>query len=190
MSDAKVKEYISDAHSNNIFLPSRTIFLVGDIDEGKHLEVLKNLHILDQYEGNVTIYINSEGGEVASGFAIYDAIKAMKCYVRGIVNGQASSIASVILQACDSRLITPNSFVMIHEGNDGTINATRTIQKQWAEFDQHNHNKCVDIYLSKIKEKRKRFSKNDLETMLKTDTILKPEEAVKLGLVDEIINVI
>ena len=184
-----IKENLDLLHSSNIYLPTRTIFLTGEINETTYEETIKNLHALDTEPETVTIYLNSEGGEVDSGFALYNAIKAMKSLVRCIVWGQASSIASIILQACDERILLPNTYVMIHAGKDGTMDAPRDIQKQWAKFSDVQMKWMEDIYLEKIKTKRS-CSRKRLQEMLKTDTILTSEQAVKLGLADMIKGVI
>lgn len=184
-----IKENLDLLHSSNIYLPTRTIFLTGEINEGTYEETIKNLHALDTEPETVTIYLNSGGGEVDAGFAIYSAIKAMKSLVRCVVWGQASSMASVILQGCDERILLPHSYVMIHEGSDATLNAPRDIQKQWAKFSDLQMKQVEDIYLEKIKSKRS-FSRKRLQEMLKTDTILTAQEAVKLGLADMIKDVI
>ncbi len=184
-----IKENLDLLHSSNVYLPTRTIFLTGEINENTYEGTVKNLHALDTEPETVTIYLNSEGGEVDAGFAIYSAIKAMKSMVRCVVWGQASSMASVILQACDERILLPHSFVMIHEGSDATLSAPRDVQKQWAKFSDFQMKQVEDIYLEKIKD-RKRFSRKKLQQLLKTDTILTAEQAVKLGLADIIKDVI
>lgn len=185
-----IKENLDLAHSSNIYLPTRTLFITGEITEATYQETIINLHALDTDPQAVHIYINSEGGDFNSGMAIYNAIKAMKSLVRGFVFGEASSIASIILQACDERIIVPHGYIMIHAGSDGAITAPRHVQQAWRNFEDHQAKLMEDIYLEKIKHKKPRYSRKQLQSLLKTDTILKSKEALELGLVDLVKDVI
>lgn len=187
---SKLKDLLELAHDWDIYLPTRTIFLTGEIDESTYELMVKNLHALDTEPETVTIYVNSEGGDFDAGMAIYSAIKGMKSFVRCIIWGQASSIASVIAQACDERIIVPMGVMMIHSGSDGHVDSTREVQQKWREYNDVQAKQMEDIYLDKIKNKYQRFSRKRLQEMLKTDTILSAEEAVKLGLVDFVKEVI
>lgn len=189
---SKIKDHIDTLHSTDVYLPTRTIFLTGDISEKTYESTIKNLHALDNDGADtVTIYINSDGGNVMEGMAIYDAIKAMKCMVRGIVWGQASSIASVIFLACDERIMTPHSAIMIHDGSGTTMpSSPKQTQRNWLKHDDYMDEKVCKIYLDKIKAVKPRFSKNKLQELLSHDTILSAKEAVKLGLADRIEEVI
>lgn len=184
----KTKEYLGDFHSNNIYIPSRTIMLTDEIDIDTYSEVIKNLHALDQTEGTVTIYLNSGGGSVVDGLAIYDAIKAMKNYVRIIVLGEACSAASFILQAADERIMCPSAHIMVHWGDESLGPDNPQSVKRWAERNQKLADTMVDIYLTKIKEKKPRFTKKKLHDMLNFDTILDSKEAVELGLADKALD--
>lgn len=187
---SKVKDDLELAHSCDIYLPTRTIFLTGEVDQSMYEAMIKNLHVLDTSSGTVTIYFNSEGGEVTHGLGIYNAIVGMKNHVRGIVWGSAESIASVILQGCDERIMLPHTYIMVHDGSDGHIEAPRHVQKKWQEFEDYQMKLIEDIYLEKIKTQYKRFSRKRLQDLLKTDTILLPDQAIKLGLVDFVQEVV
>ena len=185
---SSLKEAISLCHDNDIYLPTRTIFLTGEVSDSMHDTALKNLHALDNMSTNKTIniYINSEGGSLDACMAIYDAIRGCKNFVRGVVNGQASSSASLILQACDTRLITPSSYMLIHLGTesypeDHPLNIKRQIEKS-----DRDEKWAVDVYLRQIKKKHPRYTKTKLDKLLQFDSILNSKEALELGLVDEI----
>lgn len=181
-------EAISLSHSSDIYLPTRSIFLLGDIDEDMHEKILKNLHVLDNMNSGKTInlFINSGGGCIDSGIAIFDAIKSCKNYVRGIVNGQASSAASVILQACDTREMTPNSIMLVHVGTESySTDHPENIRRHVKRSDEVEK-WCRSIYMTKIKAKKPRFTYKQLDSLLKFDTIVSSKECLDLGLVDEI----
>jgi len=172
-------------HDEEIYVPSRSITIFGDIDLEQFNRVFKNLHILDATEGTITIYINSDGGDLEQAMAIFDAITNCKNYVRMIVFGSASSAASIILQAADERLLSPNSYVMIHAGEEGTEGHPE-IKKRWDAKCLRDNQWMEDLYLEKIRNKKPKFQRNKLTEMLKFDTILEAKEAVELGLADGI----
>ena len=187
MSDS-LKDHLEMFHEHDIYLPTRTITLMGEVNNNMHETLLKNLHALDQLKtpGTINLYINSDGGSVDSCMAIYDAISGCNNFVRGVVNGEASSSASIILQACDTRIITPNSCVMIHIGTeayaeDHVLNIKRYIKRNLEVEKWFNK-----VYMEKIKIKHPRFTQIKLDKLLEFDTILSATECLDLGLVDEI----
>lgn len=177
----------------NICLDTRTITFFSEINEETAEKFIKGLHILDNHKsGTVTIKLSSEGGCVISGFAMYDAIRAMKNHVRVIVYGECSSMATVVLQAADERILTPNSFLMLHWGSQ-TISGHPKSNENWLKLYKELDRKCNEIYLEKInnrqKEKKKKQLKiEELEKMLDFDTVLLPKKVVQLGLADSILE--
>lgn len=152
------------------------------------IQTVKKIHFLDNYkQGPITIFINSPGGCVTSGFAIYDAIRACKNYVRGYVYGTASSMGSIILQACDERIISEHSFVMIH---DGTIeypqDSYENIELHQKETKRINE-LCYDIYMEKIREAQPKFRKQDLKRYMKNDMFFYGQKAIDFGLADRLV---
>ncbi len=95
----------------------RKIFLFGDIDTDMLYSVTQQLMTLSQEEGLIKVYINSLGGEVNAGLAIYDQLQAMKVPVNIYCVGMAASMAAVLLAGGQKghRFILPHSKVMIHE---------------------------------------------------------------------------
>jgi len=183
---SKIRDDIEHLHQYGIYIPTKTILITGEVNEEMYERVMSNLHILDSTTGEITIKLKSEGGDVVDGRAIYDAIKNCKNAVRCIVYGECSSAASFILQAADTRIMTNNSFLMLHVGEEGhTINHPRNIER-WHEFYRYLETWSEDVYLARIKEKKKRFTRNQLKSMLQWDKIIKPKEALELGLIDSI----
>lgn len=190
MSFEKTKESTGYFHENNLYLPTNTMAIFGEITDESAKQAIFNLHILDNYSPNndtVTVFLSSEGGDVSHGLAIFDAIRAMKKYVRIVCWGEVASMATVILQAGDERCMTPNSYMMVHFGEESTTGDPIS-KKNWDTFLEHQKIKMMDIYLEKIKIKKPRFTKDKLTEMLRHDTILKPDEALTLGLIDKVIN--
>lgn len=130
----------------------------------------------------ICIHINSIGGYWSHSMAIYDAIKLCKCYTYGIVWGNACSMGSVILQACKTRIITPNCVLMIHDTSD------ETTQKSWVEYNKKTQNILYEIYLEKMTTTNKNITMADIKKMCKNETIFTAEEAVEYGLADWIMG--
>jgi len=100
------------------FIKQRKIFLWGAVDDTSAERIVKQLMYLDtQNQDDITFYINSPGGVISSGLAIYDAMQAIKSDVVTVVSGQAASMGAVLLAggAKGKRYAWPSSRVMIHQ---------------------------------------------------------------------------
>lgn len=160
----------------------RTVFLVGAVDEEMSEKVLKAFHVFEATDGYVHIKLNSEGGYWTDGMAIYDAIKACRHKVVVSVFGEVSSIASVILQAADVRLMSPNSTMLIHYGTDGTNENASDFQQRAA------YGKVLRQKLERIYQRRLGWDKAALRKRMAADWWLTAQEAVKLNLADAVIE--
>ncbi|MDR1898905.1 MAG: ATP-dependent Clp protease proteolytic subunit, partial [Treponema sp.] len=100
-------------------LKDRIVFLDGEINDLSADLVVAELLFLDgqDMEKDINLYINSPGGSVTAGLAIYDTMQYVKCDVQTICLGQAASLAALILTggAAGKRLVLPSSRVMIHQ---------------------------------------------------------------------------
>ncbi len=190
-----VKDDIDRLHEHGIYSPSRTIYIGSEYvdNEGetgtdaKMAErAVKNLLILDNAsDAPITIIMNNLGGDVFHGMAIYDAIKKCRSHVTVKATGYVMSMGSLILQAADSRVLTPHAVMMIHHGYDNQSNHVKTI-RNWVEFGKKYDKILNQIYLGKIREKHPEFKEARLDKMLDFDTLLLAREAVDLGLADSI----
>lgn len=183
-----------------IYIPTRTIYMgsaINDQDgesgtDGAMAErVIKALHILDSSapggDKPITIIMNNPGGDEYHGLAIYDAIKACNNHVTIIVYGYAMSMGSIILQAADKRIMAPNARMMIHYGTWG-INDHPKIVYKWAEEGKKFDSWMEHLYLGKILQKHSNFTLKKVQEMCNFDTFLNPQEAVALGLADEVLG--
>lgn len=191
------RDDVDKLYDYDIYIPSRTIYMGsvetseenGDsgVDAIMAERIIKALHLLDQKNEPITIIMNNPGGDWYHGMAIYDAIKECQSEVTIKVKGMAMSMGSIILQAADHRVLSPNSKFMIHYGYTGggvmqSCNALR-----WAEEEKKIRIDMENLYLEKIKEKHPTFKREDLQKMLNPDTILTATETVNLGLADEVL---
>lgn len=107
---------------DNRLLEERKVFLWGQVDDESAKHVVERLMYLDALETkDIRLYINSPGGYVTSGFAIYDCLKSLKSDVSTICTGFAASMGSIILSAGKKgkRFIHPHARVMIHQPSGG-----------------------------------------------------------------------
>lgn len=124
---------------------------------------------------NINVYINSYGGEVAEGLAIYNALKRHPAKVTTYCDGMACSIASVIFMAGDERRMNKASLLMIHNAWTLTEGNADELRKQADDLDKIT-SASVAAYLTHVK-----LSKPKLKQMMDAETWLTPKEAVRYG---------
>lgn len=115
------KNKVQDAIDSKL-IEARKVFLWGQVDDDSAKHVVDRLLYLDALSNDtIHLYINSPGGYVTSGFAIYDCMKAIKSAVSTICTGFAASMGSIILSAGEKgkRYIQPHARVMIHQPSGG-----------------------------------------------------------------------
>ena len=167
-------------------LKDRIIFLGSEIDDGVANTVIAQMLFLENQdpEKEIKLYINSPGGSVTAGLAIYDTMQYIKPEVSTICIGIAASMASVLLSAGTKgkRFCLPNSEVMIHQVMGGT-------QGQATDIKIHAE------HILKIKDRLNhllsKHTGKDLATVEKDsdrDYFMSADEAVKYGIVDKVIE--
>lgn len=129
---SKVQEAIDEK-----MLEERKVFLWGMVDDDSAKHVIDRLLYLDmQNNKEIQLYINSPGGYVTSGFAIYDTIKSLKSPVSTICTGLAASMGSILLSVGKKgrRFIQPHARVMIHQPSGGARGQASNIEIQAREI--------------------------------------------------------
>lgn len=186
----KFFDYGIDLTNSTIYMGSE--YEDGDgesgVDSQMTARIIKALHLLDLKDKDITIIMNNPGGDAIHGMAIYDAIKACKNQVTVKVFGHAMSMGSIILQAADERVMSPNSRMMLHYGSVGAPYIHAKDFQRLAEFWKKEDEHMEQLYLTKIREKLPNYSLDQLRELLKFDNYLTPEEAINLGLADEILK--
>lgn len=171
---------------HGIYLPTRHLFLTEEIGPESVARFLRGLHVLEvqRPDETITVVINSPGGTWYDGIAVFDAIRSSPCPVRGVVRGHAMSMASVIFQACDIRLMSQYSTQLIHYGSAGfdghSVDFVRAAdeERRIAKIEE-------DIYLHRMQAKAPRKSLDDLRLLLRFDTYLDAQRCIDLGLADD-----
>lgn len=173
-------EYAFDLYSR--LLKDRIVFLTGEINEATANIIISELLYLDSLSHDeISLYINSPGGEVSSGFAIFDTMHFIKSNVRTIVVGMAASMAAFLLASGDIRSALPNAEVMIHQPLGG-IQGQATDIKIVADHILKMKQKLVHILAEKTKKDAK-----ILEADMERDFYMSAEEALDYGIIDEIL---
>jgi ATP-dependent Clp protease protease subunit len=166
-------------------LKDRIVFLDGEIvDLTADLIVAQLLFLESQDpERDISIYINSPGGTVTAGLAIYDTIQYIKPDVQTICMGQAASMAALLLTAgaVGKRYSLPSSRILIHQPWGGVQGQARDIDIQAREIVRLK--KLIIKYFAKHTGKSEKSIAQDLER----DYFMSADEGVKYGLVDEVL---
>ncbi|WP_259286169.1 ATP-dependent Clp protease proteolytic subunit [Candidatus Nasuia deltocephalinicola] len=184
VTDKNFKEgYNCDIYSK--FLKDRIIFLNGNICENSSNFIITQLLYLDSIdcEKDIKIYINSNGGDVYSGLAIYDIIQYIKPDVSTICSGTACSMAAFLLSsgAKGKRLSFPNSRIMIHQPLGGAQGQASDIKIHAKEITYLK--KKINILLSKNTNNNIKKIKKDTNR----DYFMSPLKALNYGIIDFII---
>ena len=165
-------------------LKDRIVFLGGPIDDHVANLVVAQLLFLEMEDpdAEISMYINSPGGSVTDGMAIYDTMRYIKCPVRTVCIGMAASMGAFLLMAGEKgkRLALPNSEVMIHQplgGAEGQATDV-AIRAEWLLKTK-----------KKMTEMMAEMSGQPLEKVqqdVERDYFMSAEEALKYGIIDEI----
>jgi ATP-dependent Clp protease, protease subunit len=170
--------------NSGIDYASRRLYLVGFIDEDMSARILPTFHLIDDSEGPVYVFINSCGGSVDDGFAIYDVLTAAQNRVITIGYGGVASMASLIFQAGSERVMAPNARFMIHNGSI-TFGEAVDLGKVWTTSKETR--KTHEIYCSILAE-RSGNTLSEIKKMCTAETFLSAQETVAKGFADGILG--
>jgi len=165
-------------------LKERLIFITGPIDDTTASLVCAQLLFLESEnpKKDIGIYINSPGGYVTAGLAIYDTMQYIRCPISTLCIGQAASMGSLLLAAGDkgNRIALPNSRVMVHQPSGGYRGVATDIERHAEEI--------LDLKrrLNEIYVKHTGQDYETIEAKLDRDTFMTAEEAKAFGIVDTV----
>jgi ATP-dependent Clp protease protease subunit len=166
-------------------LKERIVFLGTPIDDAvANLVMAQLLHLeSEEPDKDVHLYVNSPGGDVASGFAIYDTMQYIKPDVSTIVMGQAASFAAVLVLAGarGKRYALPHARILLHQPHGGAQGQTSDIEIQAKEFLRYRR------LLDEIIAEHTGQPVDKVHTDTDRDFIMTPEQAKEYGVVDEVI---
>ena len=165
-------------------LKDRVVFLGSEINDQVANAIVAQLLLLetDNPDADISLYINSPGGSVTAGMAIYDTMNYIKCPVRTVCVGMAASMGAFLLMAGEKgkRLALPNSEVMIHQPSGGASGQATdvTIHAEWLLRTKKKMNALMAQMTGQDVEKLAR----DVER----DYFMTAQEALEYGIIDEI----
>ena len=168
-------------------LKERIIFVTGPIEDGVSSLVVAQLLFLEAEnpKKDIAMYINSPGGVVTSGLAMYDTMQYIRPNVTTLCVGQAASMGSLLMAAGTpgQRFALPNARIMVHQPSGGFQGQASDIARHAEEIAQLKH-RLNTIYVQ--------HTGQDLETVeraLDRDNFMTAEEAKDFGIVDEVVRV-
>lgn len=170
---------------DELFNRQRSVEVVGEINRESVYSLILQLRYLQHAdpEKGITMYINSPGGSVQDGLALYDVMAALSCPVRTVCVGMAASMGALLFAAGSSRDILPHAAVMIHDplmtGISGSALGIEEISRRLMETRQTT---------AEILSKHTGKSLEEVFEKTKQDSYFNAEEAVAWGLADRIIH--
>ena len=167
-------------------LKERIIFINGPIDDAVSSVVCAQLLFLESEnpKQDISIYINSPGGIVTSGLAMYDTMEYIRPDCSTVCIGQAASMGSLLLMAgaAGKRFSLPNARIMTHQPSGGFSGQATDIEIHAREI-LNLRSRLNGIYV-----KHTGRSLKDIEAIMERDTFMAPEEALKHGLIDQVVD--
>ena len=187
MSKEKNKENKEMEDLASKLLKSRTVVISQQVDAELTAKVLSQLVLLEQegHEEPVTVFINSPGGEIFSGFAIFDMLNFIACPVTTIVTGFAASMGSILSMAADNgrRFAMPQAKIMIHQpllmGYQGRASECEIQAREILKSRDH---------LVKLYSEQTGKSREEIKKALDRDNWFTAKEALEYGLLDKVVH--
>ena len=167
-------------------LKERVIFVTGGVED--HMASLITAQLLfleaENPKKEISMYINSPGGVVTSGMAIYDTMQYIRPDVATVCIGQAASMGSLLLTAgaAGKRYSLPNSRIMTHQPSGGFQGQATDIEIHAKEI------LSLRSRLNKIYEQHSGKTLKQIEKIMERDTFMSPDEAKDMGLIDEVVT--
>lgn len=186
----KARNLASDIERTNHILSSsadhaaRKIYLFGEIDDHTACRLVISLSVMDGEDEPITIFLNTPGGQIEAGYAIYDAIRLCNSHITVVGLGSVMSMGAIIMQAADTRLMAPRARFMVHTGNvnfDGEVDTDKLISIG-KESDRNR-----DIFIEILSE-RSGMSRKRVQDMVVRETYLSAAEALEAGFIDGILT--
>ncbi len=175
---------------DDVLLKDRNIFLCEEVTAESCNELIKELLFMESEDDSkpINLFINSPGGSVTDGLAVYDTIRLLKSPVTAIVTGLAASMGSIILLACDKdrRFMLPSSRIMVHDCSWGHRDFGG--RKPYEIEEELNQLKATNERLLSIIAERTGKTVEEVAEVTKYDSYFSASEAIEFGLASKIID--
>ena len=179
-------------------MKDRIVMLNGPVEDMMSNVIVAQMLYLESEnpDKDINLYINSPGGAVTAGLAIYDTMQYIKCDVKTIVIGQACSMGSFLAQAGTpgKRIVLPESRTMIHRVSSGTPGTSGSVHVQELQFEDakrhYEESQKVNKRLTELYVRHNSAGKTyeELFETMKFDTFLTAQEAVESGFADKVVE--
>jgi ATP-dependent Clp protease protease subunit len=179
-------------------LKDRIVMLDTEVSEHSASLIVAQLLFLEAEnpDKDISLYINSPGGLVTAGLAIYDTMQFIKPDVQTIVIGQAASMGSFLASAgaAGKRMVLPESRTMIHRVSSGTPGTRGSVHVQELQFEDakrtYDESQRINRRLTELYVKHNTAGKTyeEMTEVMKFDTFLSAQQAVDMGLADRIVE--
>jgi ATP-dependent Clp protease protease subunit len=179
-------------------LKERIVMLEGEVhDQMSNIIVAQLLYLeAENPDRDITLFVNSPGGSVTAGLAIYDTMQYIKCDVATYVMGQAASMGSFLAQAGapGKRFVLPESRTMIHRVSSGTRGTSGSVHVQDLQFEDAKRSFEESVRINKrltelyVRHNTAGKTYDELFNTMKFDTFLSSDEAVAYGLADAVMT--
>ena len=167
-------------------LKDRIVFITGVIEDSAAAVISAQMLYLESEnpDKEISVYINSPGGAVTSGMAIYDTMRYIRPPVATLCIGQAASMGSLLLAAGESgaRRALPHAQIMVHQPHGGVQGPTADIERHARNF-LNTRARLNEIYARHTGQ-----NLATIETVMDRDTFMTPEEAKAFGIIDEVVE--
>lgn len=173
---------------NEHFFAERKIFLLGDVTPEAASGLIKQVMYLQSLDrtGEITLYIDSNGGNVISGLSLYDVLKSLSVPLKTVCIGNAASMAGILFLAGDKRVMLPHSRLMLHDPSYSHSNIdglkAHEIKEMVTDLDK------VGEELVKIISDVTGHSVEEIREVTRKDSYYSAEEALSFNLATEITN--
>ncbi|MGE0516153.1 MAG: ATP-dependent Clp protease proteolytic subunit [Hyphomicrobiaceae bacterium] len=167
-------------------LQERIVFVVGQVEDGMATSICMQLLFLEAQnpKKEIAMYINSPGGVVTSGMAIYDTMQFIKCPIATLCIGQAASMGSLLLTAGrpGMRFALPNARIMVHQPSGGFSGQASDIERHAQDIIKMKR-RLNEVY---VKHTGQSYEK--IEATLDRDHFMTADEARDFGLIDRVLK--
>jgi ATP-dependent Clp protease, protease subunit len=167
-------------------LKERIIFVVGEVEDFMATSICMQLLYLeaDNPKKEIAMYINSPGGAVTAGMAIYDTMQFIKCNIATLCIGQAASMGSLLLTAGTKgmRYSLPHASIMVHQPSGGAQGKVSDIERHVEDIIKMKQ-RLNEIY---VHHTGKPYA--EIEKTLDRDTFMTAEQALTFGLIDKVLS--
>lgn len=175
----------NDLTPGSILYQNRILFIFGEIDQGMAADIIPRLLVLDSLGANpIKLYINSPGGSITAGMAIYDTMRFIQAPVYTICIGQAASMACWLLASgsAGNRVASENAQIMIHQGRTLIGGTYSDLKINMKEFDRTQER------MTRILARHTGKEEKEISAAIERDYWMTPQEAADFGIIDRVVG--